>query len=67
MLLKKDKSVVYQMPCGLAAKYICIGETGRGLDQRLKEHERDVKNGMGHSAFTVHGYQTNHLPDWNVV
>ena len=62
--LEGDKSVVYQIPCGTCSK-VYIGETGRGLDQRLKEHKRDVRNGMDHSSFVVHAHQTNHLPDWN--
>ena len=55
-------STIY-LPCGTCNK-VYIGETGRGLDQILKEHTRDVKNGMDHSSFVVHARQTNHLPDW---
>ena len=58
-----DKSVVYQVPCGTCNKSY-IGETGRGIETRLKEHRRDVRNDMDHSAFVVHAHKTSHLPNW---
>ena len=59
----QDKSIVYKVPCGVCNKSY-IGETGRGLETRLKEHKRDLKNNMEHSAFVVHALNTSHLPNW---
>ena len=59
-----DKSVVYKVPCGSCRKAY-IGETGRGIEIRLKEHKRDLRNHMDHSAFVVHAQETNHLPNWD--
>ena len=59
-----DKSVVYKVPCGSCRKSY-IGETGRGIEIRLKEHKRDLRNHMDHSAFVGHALETNHLPNWD--
>ena len=59
----QDKSIVYKVPCGVCNKSY-IGETGRGLETRLKEHKRDLRNNMEHSAFVVHALNTSHLPNW---
>ena len=59
----RDKSVVYEVPCGSCQKSY-IGETGRGLETRLKEHKRDLRNNMEHSAFVIHALKTNHLPNF---
>ena len=60
----EEKSVVYKVPCGACDK-VYIGETGRGLETRLKEHKRDLRNLMEHSAFVIHAEETSHLPNWN--
>ena len=60
----QDKSVVYKVPCGACDKSY-IGETGRGIETRFKEHKRDIRNNMEYSAFVVHAEKTNHLPNWN--
>ena len=57
-------SVVYQVPCGSCEKSY-IGETGRGMEKRLKEHKRDLRNDMDYSAFVVHAHATHHLPKWD--
>ena len=60
----EKKSVVYQIPCGSCTKSY-IGETGRGLVTRLKEHKRDLKNHADHSAFVIHAEKSHHLPNWD--
>ena len=60
----ENKSVVYKVPCGACTKSY-IGETGRGLQTRLNEHRRDLRNHSEHSAFVAHAEKTNHLPNWN--
>ena len=59
-----DKSIVYKVPCSSCRKSY-IGETGRGMGIRLKEHKRDLRNHMEHSAFVIHAQKTNHLPNWD--
>ena len=61
---KSENSVVYKIPCGTCDKAY-IGETGRGLDTRLKEHKRDVKNYQSYSALVGHIDSSNHLPNWS--
>ena len=58
-----DNSVVYKIPCGSCDKSY-IGETGRGMQTRLKEHKRDLRNNMDYSAFVVHAEQSHHIPNW---
>ena len=62
----RDMSVVYQVPCGTCAKSY-VGETGRGLGKRLKEHKRDLRNDQDYSAFVVHAHETHHLPNWDAA
>ncbi|XP_043205006.1 uncharacterized protein LOC122372176 [Amphibalanus amphitrite] len=59
----EEKSLVYKIPCGSCDKSY-IGETGRGLDVRLKEHKRDMRNNAEHSAVVIHAQKTHHLPRW---
>ena len=54
---------MYQVPCGSCEKSY-IGETGRGIEKRLKEHKRDLRNDSDYSAFVVHAHASNHLPNW---
>ena len=60
---KEEISVVYQVPCGNCDRTY-IGETGRGIDKRLKEHKSDWRNDRDHSAFVNHAHHTNHIPNW---
>lgn len=62
-MIHTTNSVVYQVPCGTCEKSY-IGETGRGMETRLREHKRDLRTDMDHSAFVVHAHQTHHLPNW---
>ena len=59
----QDFSVVYKVPCGSCDKSY-IGETGRGINIRIKEHKRDLRNDMDYSAFVVHAHETHHLLKW---
>ena len=57
------KSVVYEIPCkGCNKTY--VGETGRGVETRIKEHKSDVKFHRTSNAIVVHIEQCQHLPDW---
>ena len=59
----RRKGVVYSIPC---AECPCtyIGQTGRSLDHRLREHRRALKNGdLGSSALAEHVFSVNHRVD----
>ena len=61
---KNEESVVYEIPCrGCERSY--IGETGRGLATRLKEHRADIKHHRLSSALVNHAVQEGHLPEWS--
>ena len=57
------KSVVYEIPCKECQRTY-VGETGRGVNVRLKEHKSDVKFHRTSNAIVLHIEQCNHLPDW---
>ena len=40
-------------------------ETGRTLEQRIKEHKRDVRNGNTNNAMFVHIMNKSHSINWN--
>ena len=57
---------VYRIPCECGKVY--IGETGRAMQDRIKEHDRDIR--LAHtqtSAVSEHANETGHLPLWNQV
>ena len=58
-----DMSVVYEIPCNGCEKSY-VGETGRGVKVRLKEHKSDVRFHRTSNAIVMHIDQCNHLPDW---
>ena len=62
----KQEGVVYKIPCECGKVY--IGETGRAMQDRIKEHNRDIR--LAHtqtSAVSEHANETGHLPLWNQV
>ena len=62
----KQDGVVYKIPCECGKVY--IGETGRAMQDRIKEHDRDIR--LAHtqtSAVSEHANETGHLPLWNQV
>ena len=59
--------VVYRIPCG-ECDAVYIGETGRPVQERMKEHERDVRLARCQtSAVAEHANATGHGPSWNDV
>ena len=44
-----------------------MGETGRGVEIRLKEHKSDVKFHRTSNAIVLHIDECHHLPDWGGV
>ena len=52
-------SGVYEIPCSCGHSY--IGETGRTVDERLREHIRHYKyNNTNKSAIALHAWKTGH-------
>ena len=59
----RRKGVVYSIPCA-ECPHTYIGQTGRSLDHRLREHRRALKNGdVGCSALAEHVFSANHQVD----
>ena len=57
------KGSVYEVPCGSCNK-VYIGETGRSLKERLKEHKYAVKTGNMRNGIAAHARKTQHPVDW---
>jgi hypothetical protein len=59
------KGVVYRIPC-MCCSQSYIGQTGRTLTCRLKEHKRAVSQGdFNASALAEHAVNTGHQIDWS--
>ena len=58
-----NDSVVYKIPCG-TCNLPYFGESGRGLQTRLKEHKADVRHHRISNALVIHAERSDHLPDW---
>ena len=62
----KQDGVVYRIPCECGKVY--IGETGRSMQERIKEHDRDIRLARTQtSAVAEHAHETGHYPIWNEV
>ena len=64
--LRHPLSVVYNIPCG-GCDHTYVGETGRGLNKRLKEHKTDMKNMTTSNAMVQHTLKTGHRPNWDAA
>ena len=51
-----DAAAVYAIPCSSCPK-VYYGETGRGLNVRMREHERAVRGNYPHNACAKHVHQ----------
>ncbi|XP_068760259.1 uncharacterized protein [Montipora capricornis] len=64
--LTKQDGVVYMIPCECGKVY--IDETGRPMQDRIKEHERDIRLARTQtSAVSEHANNTGHNPLGNEV
>ena len=62
----KQDGVVYRIPCECGKVY--IGETGRSMQERIKERDRDIRLACTQtSAISEHANKTSHHPLWNKV
>ena len=65
-MIQRTKECVYNIPCG-ECDFSYIGETGRPLDIRLKEHIRNVTRGDGSptpSKVVEHAWDFVHKFNW---
>ena len=60
----RSDSVVYTIPCSGSCGKAYVGETGRGLATRLKEHKRDVRNHNTSNAMVLHMEKCQKFPAW---
>ena len=60
------KGVVYEVPCA-DCECVYIGETGRSLEMRLKEHRYAVKTKDSRNGIAVHADTHNHEVDWQAA
>ena len=58
-----DPRVVYKIPCG-GCNRAYFGESGRGIEQRIKEHKADLRYHRTTNSFVMHVDTDSHLPDW---
>ena len=60
---KKQDGVVYRIPCECGKVY--IGQTGRPIQERIKEHSKDIRLARTQSsAVSEHVNETGHKPLW---
>ena len=56
--------LVYVIPCS-DCPWSYVGETGRSLEERLKEHKRAVRSFVASSEVANHVIQTGHAMKWS--
>ena len=62
----KQDGVVYRIPFECGKVY--IGETGRSMQERIKEHDRDIRLARTqNSAVSEDTHEAGHYPIWNEV
>ena len=65
-VLEKQDGVVCKSPCKCGKVY--IGETGRYMHERIKEHDRDIRLARTQSsAVSGHHNAMGHYPLWDEV
>ena len=69
-LCKSDSTcrVVYKITCSCCKKY--VGETGRTIEERIKEHQADVNNKRSVEKITglsQHLRESRHTPNWKEI
>ena len=60
--------VVYKVTCSCCKKY--FGETGRTIEERIKEHQADVNNEKSVEKITglsQHLRESRHTPNWKEI
>ena len=60
---KIDQGIVYNIPCKNCNKYY-IGQSGKSLDFRIKQHKYNIRTANLNSALYVHLHNENHEIDF---
>ena len=60
---EKKQGVVYEVPCK-DCEAVYIGETGRNLQERVKEHKYAVKRRDKNNGIAVHAWSEDHMVNW---
>ena len=60
---EERRGSIYRIPCSTCSSTY-IGETGRGLRVRLREHQRDFTTDNASNALVQHARKSGHFPDW---
>ena len=60
------KGVVYEVPCADCG-HVYIGETGRTLKKRLKEHDYAVRREDPKNKIAVHAWENDHRVNWEAA
>ena len=67
LVRNKNKNIcdagIYKIPCQ-DCELVYIGETGRNLETRIKEHKYAVKSHNKNNALFHHKYETDHRINW---
>ena len=62
--VQQKAGVIYRIPCKDCPE-VYVGQTGRTLAHRLKEHKRTLTSGnLAQSAVAEHATQQSHAIDW---
>ena len=61
---KDSLGIIYKIPC-LDCNHFYIGQTGKGLSTRRKQHEYSVRSGQTSNALFLHRNNFNHRINWN--
>ncbi|UYV73714.1 hypothetical protein LAZ67_11000472 [Cordylochernes scorpioides] len=62
----KPSNVIYGIKCTQCDK-IYVGETGRNLETRIKEHQQGLMGRRALSKIGEHALYSGHRPDWNDI
>ena len=63
--VERRTGIVYQIPCKDCSQTY-VGQSGRTITDRIKEHQRAVKNGdTNNSAVAEHAWKHQHRMDWS--
>lgn len=58
--------MVYEVPCR-DCNSVYVGETGRSLEMRLREHKYAVKTGDTKNGIAVHAWTKEHQVNWDAA
>lgn len=60
---KTNVGVIYKIPCLMCDRFY-IGQTGKGLEVRIRQHQYSVRTENNSNAMFLHMSHNNHKIDW---